>query len=378
MQKFDLATYLDDLKYLVNIDSGSYDAEGVARIAEFFKQKFSKLGWKVKPRYFDSKVGPCVEIVNSDKETYDVLFMGHMDTVFKKGTAKERPFTVKDGQAFGPGVNDMKAGLLQIYYALSALQTENVLKDASICIALNCDEEISSKYSRKWLETLSGKSNCVLVLEAARKDGNLVNKRKGVARYTIDFKGVEAHSGVDHQNGKSAIEEAAHWILALQAQTNYHTGTTVNVGRISGGSAVNVVAGEAQAQFDIRFYDVKEAEAIEGLLKTLAANPKVAGVRATVSGGVTRPPMIPSEKTLALCSQIERIGAGLSIEVGWTATGGGSDGSFAASMGIPVIDGLGPVGGGSHGPDEYLMIDSIEPRVRLLAETVKLLVSEKV
>lgn len=375
---FTLSSYLEDLRYLVNIDSGSYEAEGVAQVAEFFNQKFSALGWKVKPHYFDPKVGPCVEIVNSDKDTYDVLFMGHMDTVFKKGTAQQRPFTIKGDKAFGPGVNDMKAGLLQIYYALRALQAENAFGDTAICIALNCDEEISSKYSRAWLETLSQKSKYVLVLEAARSDGNLVNKRKGVGRYSIDFTGIEAHSGVDHQNGKSAIEELAYWIIALKEKTNYATGTTVNVGKISGGSAVNVVAGQANAEIDIRFYDFKEAQAIDQLIKALAANPKVTGVKATVSGGVTRPPMLPSKKTLALCNQIENIGSKLGIEVGWTATGGGSDGSFAANMGIPTIDGLGPVGGGSHGPSEYLLIDSIEPRVQLLYEIIKHIANNEV
>jgi glutamate carboxypeptidase len=373
---FNLATYLEDLRYLVNIDSGSYDSEGVAQVAEFFNRKFSELGWKVKLHHFDSAVGPCVEIVNCDKDQYDVLFMGHMDTVFERGTAKERPFTIKDGKALGPGVNDMKAGLLQIYYALSALQGENTLVDASICIALNCDEEISSKYSRNWLETLSKKSSYVLVLEAARNDGNLVNKRKGVGRYTIDFAGVEAHSGVDHQSGKSAIEELAHWILALHEKTNYTTGTTVNIGKISGGSAVNVVAGQAKAEVDIRFYDIKEAEMIDQLIHLLAANPKIPGVHSVVSGGVTRPPMIPSQKTLTLCNAVEQIGSRLGIKVGWTATGGGSDGSFAAIMGVPTLDGLGPIGGGSHGPQEYLLIDSIEPRFCLLCEIVKYIVNK--
>jgi glutamate carboxypeptidase len=374
---FDLATYLEDLQYLVNIDSGSYDTEGVAQVAEFFSQRFSALGWKVKLHQFDSSVGPCVEIVNGDQNQYDVLLMGHMDTVFKKGTTQERPFMIKDGKALGPGVNDMKAGLLQIYYTLRALHAENALVDASICIALNCDEEISSKYSRNWLETLAKKSRYVLVLEAARQDGNLVNKRKGVGRYTIDFTGIEAHSGVDHQSGKSAIEELAHWILALHEKTNYATGTTVNVGKVSGGSAVNVVAGQAKAEVDVRFYDLKEAEMIDQLIHSLAANPKVSGIKAVVSGGVTRPPMIPSEKTLMLCNAVEIIGSQVGIKVGWTATGGGSDGSFAAIMGVPTLDGLGPIGGGSHGPQEYLLIDSIEPRFCLLCEIVKYIVNQK-
>lgn len=368
---FDLDAYLKDLEYLVNIDSGSRYVEGVAKVAEFFSQRYLKMGWKVQVHHFDSAVGPCLEIVNRESDSYDVLLMGHMDTVFPVGTAAERPFTIKDEKAFGPGVNDMKAGLLNIYYVLSTLQSTGKLNNASICVALNCDEEISSKYSRPWLEELSQKSKLALVFEAARTDGNLVNRRKGVGRYKVIISGVAAHSGVNHEDGHSAIQELAHWILNLHGKTNYETGTTVNVGVISGGTAVNVVADKAEAEIDIRFFDLNEAEAIEVLMNNLVQHPKTLGVKTELAGGVTRPPMNPSNKTLDICKTIEQVGLDLGIPIGWTTTGGGSDGCFSANLGIPTIDGLGPVGGGSHGVHEYLEINTIEQRYSLACKLIE-------
>lgn len=363
---FDLDGYLKDLEYLVNIDSGSYLPAGTAKMAEFFGSKFAEMGWEVKTHSFNDSIGPCLEIVNSDKDEYDVLLMGHTDTVFDPGTVKERPFTIAGERAFGPGVNDMKSGLLSILYVLRTLHHEGKLTDSSICVALNSDEEISSKYSRPWLEELSRKSRRALVFEPARADGNLVNRRKGVGRYQVEIYGVAAHSGVDHEKGCSAVQELAHWILALHGKTNYQTGTTVNVGIVSGGSAVNVVAEHAKAEIDMRICDLAEAVAVEKLMEELVACPKTGGVQIKVNGSVTRPPMNPSEETLHLCRIVEDIGAGLGIKVGWTFTGGGSDGCFSAHLGVPTIDGLGPIGGGSHGIDEYVLVDSIEPRFRLV------------
>lgn len=369
--QFDLASYLKDLEYLVNIDSGSHYPKGLAQVASFFCEKFSRLGWQVNVHSFGLSTGPCLEIVNKESQHYDVLIMGHMDTVFQIGTASERPFTIKEDKAFGPGVIDMKAGLLSIYYVLQSFYKEGNLNQASICIALNSDEEISSKFSRPWLEELSKKSNYALVFEPARADGNLVKKRKGIGRYTIEFKGLAAHAGVDPEKGCSAIQELAHWVLALHGKTNYQTGTTVNVGVVSGGSNVNVVADQAKAEVDVRICDLLEAETIESLMDDMASCPKTSGVTAKVSGGVTRPPMNPTEKTLQLCETVEKIGMELGIPIGWTFTGGGSDGCFSASLGVPTIDGLGPIGGGAHGVGEYLEIKSIEPRFHLMRQLIQ-------
>lgn len=367
---FNLNEYLQDLEQLVNIDSGSRDAVGIGQVAEFFKERFVALGWQVKVHEFDPIAGPCLEISNTAADKYDILFMGHMDTVFKKGTVAQRPFSVDGNIGRGPGIVDCKAGLLLAYYALRELSVAGQLNTTAICLAFNCDEEISSVYSRPWLEELSKKSEYVLVVEPARANGNLVNKRKGIGRYHFEFQGVAAHAGTDHEKGRSAITELANWIVQLDKKTNYQTGTTVNVGFISGGTVANVVADKTVADMDVRYYDVEAVEEIEKLMNEMQQSPFVPGVQVNISGGITRPSMVPTEKTMQLCAAIDQIGAKHQIEFGWAATGGGSDGSFAAALGIPTIDGLGPVGGGTHSDKEYLDISSVEPRFKLLRDLV--------
>lgn len=377
MIKIDIEQYLKDLEELVNIDSGSNNPEGVAKVAEILSSKFEKMGWNVKKHDFNTSVGPCLEINNKgSEEAFDVLLIGHMDTVFPKGTVAQRPFTIRENRAYGPGVNDMKAGCLLMFYVLNSLQKEGALH-GSICVALNSDEEISSVYSRPWLEKLSKKSKYVLILEPARANGALVKERKGVGRFTIDITGVAAHAGVDHEKGRSAINELAYWIIELHNLTNYDLGTTLNVGMVSGGTATNVVAEKAQARVDLRFKDVKEAERVQKVIEQLINNPKTPGVSTVVAGGVVRPPMNPTEKTEELCKIVERVAQELGIEIKWASTGGGSDGNFSAALGIPTIDGLGPVGGGSHSAGEYIEINSIEERFNLLRGIIIKLVSNK-
>lgn len=371
METLDLAVYLKELEYLVNIDSVSTAAEGTAKIAAFMREKYEGLGWQVKAHQFNDAIGPCLEISNQSAARYDVLLLAHMDTVFPLGTAKERPFSIEGDRAYGPGVVDCKAGMLSGFYALSALEKAGKLVGKSVCVFLNGDHEgISSKYSKYHSEELAKQSACVLVLEAARANGNLVHKRKGIGRYYIEINGVAAHAGVDHQKGRNAIEEIAHWVLALQNRTDYAKETTLNIGKIAGGSSISAVPDKASAELDIRFYAQAEAAAIEQLMQKLREEPRVLGTSAKVTGGITRPSMVPTAKTEALRCAIDAIGKSLQVDFGWTASGGGSDGSFAAAVGTPTIDGLGPVGGGAHSPSEYLEVDTVVPRYQLLREVI--------
>lgn len=376
MYDFDATTYLQDLEQLVNIDSGSENQPGIARVAEILSKKYTDMGWTVHKHQFDPAAGPCLEISNKPgASSYDVLLIGHMDTVFPAGTAIERPFSVKGTRAFGPGISDMKSGVLLSYYVLRAMHQAGAFEKASICVALNCDEEIESIYSRPWLEELAKRSRYALIMEPARPSGALVYKRKGIGQYAVEITGVAAHAGVDPEKGCSAVQEMAHLILALHALTDYSAGTNVNVGIINGGTAPNVVAASAKATVDLRFEDMAEARKVDSAIQSLAANPKTPGVTIKVSGGVTSPPMNPSAQTLELCQAIEQIGDKLGIAINWTATGGGSDGNFTAALGVPTIDGLGPVGGGYHGVDEYLEIQSLKPRFNLLREIIGYLTS---
>lgn len=365
---FDMSQYVLELEKLVNIDSGTRNVSGVNRIADYFNKKYREIGWNVERHNFDDSVGECLEITNSNDLTYDVLLLGHMDTVFPEGTAKERPFRIEGNYAYGPGVLDMKSGLLSLYYAVKGL--EEKLRNASICVALNSDEEIGSRYSRAWIESLALKSKCVFVMEAARPNGELVLERKGAGSYRIDFKGRAAHAGIEPEKGRNAIVELGYWIEQLDSLTDYETGTTINIGVVTGGTATNVVADQAHARVGYRITDLREIEKIEEKIHYLINNPKVEGIQVDVSGGLGRPPMKPSIQTLKLCEVVEKIGKVIGIDIQWTSTGGGSDANLTAALGVPSIDGLGPVGSGGHSISEYIDLDSVEPRMRLVRELI--------
>lgn len=378
MKSIDVRSYLVDLETLVNIDSVSTDPAGTTQVGNFLAEKFKGLGWQIKSEVYDDTIGPCLKITNSESDKYDILLLAHMDTVFPIGTAKERPYSEKDGRAYGPGVIDCKAGLLSIFYVLESMQQEGKLENASICVFYNSDHEgISSKFSHSHSVELAEKSRYVLVLEGARANGNLVHQRKGIARYKLSIDGVGAHAGVDFTSGRSAINELGSWIMTLEQATDLTKETTVNVGKASGGTSVSAVADHASAEIDVRYYQLEELKRIEQIMSDMIKAPHVEGTTAKVEGGVSRPPMLPNDETRALMKQIENIGQELNIPFGWTASGGGSDGSFAAAAGIPTIDGFGPVGGGAHSVREYMEIDTIEPRMCLLEKTIEYIIAAK-
>lgn len=368
MQLFDEQQFLKDLENLVNISGTAY-VSGVERVATFFKNEFEKLGWNVRAHNFDPSVGPCLEISNTTSSNYDVMLLGHMDTVFPEGTASERPFKIEDGKAFGPGVVDMKSGCLFALYAAKVFQKCD--KVPSICVAFNSHEEVGSKFARKWIEDTAAKSKNVIVLEPARANGNLVNQRKGIGRYTVDILGKAAHAGVEPEKGISATQELAHWILEIHKLSDPKKGTNLNAGCVTGGTAANVVPEKAQVVFDMRVKSAEEATKVAEKFEYLQRNPFSDGIKIEVTGGMTRPPMNPSLLTLELCQKVEEIAATLDISFQWQSTGGGSDGNFTAAMGIPTIDGMGPVGGRTHSVDEYMDVKSLNDRFTLLIQLLK-------
>lgn len=371
LKNFKIEEFLSELERLVNIDSGSRMPQGTKKIADYFINKFTELGWQVKYQSNGEAVGPCVQFMNKDADHYDVLLLGHMDTVFPAGTVNERPFKICGDKAYGPGVVDMKASLLFAYYALKDLQEAGKLKDAAVCVSFNSDEEISSVYSRPIIEKLAKRSKYALVMEPARKDGEMVNQRRGVARYTLDATGVAAHAGVNPQDGSSAINELAYWILELHKQNNYEMGTSVNVGVIAGGATPNTIADKAKAEVDVRFTDSKEIDKLELFMKDLQKKPVTpGGAQIKVTGGVRRPPMNPTPATLSLCDDITKIAQKIGVEFRWIATGGGSDASFTAMHGVPTVDGVGPVGAHAHTENEYLEINTLLPRLKLTTATI--------
>ena len=374
---FDLENYFKDLEEIVNIESPSRNAAATIQVADFLAKKFNEIGWIVEYVEVGTTVGPCLKVYNRKAEIYDVLLMGHMDTVFPLGTVEERPFSMKDNKIYGPGVVDMKAGLMYMFYVAKHLTGTEILKEASICLLFNSDEEISSIHSRNFIEETAAKAACAIIVEPARANGALVNERKGIAKYVLDFKGISAHAGVAPEKGASAINELFYWGVELNKLNNPAMGTTLNIGVVKGGTEPNVVAEEAQCKIDVRITDVKEAERIESRMRELQAQPQDARVSVTISGGVVRPPLNTTKESLALCEKVTEVGKGLGIDVKWVATGGGSDGNFTSALGIPTIDGMGPIGGNTHASSEYGEVSSILPRFTLLLETVKSIIQKQ-
>ncbi|MGL5007159.1 MAG: M20 family metallopeptidase [Plesiomonas sp.] len=361
-----LEAYLAELKPLINVDCGTSTVEGVAVIADIMAQKYRDLGWKTEVVNLGTQAGPGVVAMNKpDADQFDVVLIGHMDTVFPVGTAAERPMSTDAQRVYGPGVSDMKSGLLNIVWALRHLDQE-ALNRLSICVIMNPDEEIGSIHSHEWIASLAKKGKCVLVAEAARADGSLVKARKGMARYKMTFSGKAAHAGNEPENGRSSISEMAHWIIAMNDLTNFESGTTLNVGIVKGGNGANIVPDHAELLVDIRFWDNAEYADVHNELMMLQNSPFIEGVNIVIEREAHKPAMTPSTQTEQLMRLVERCGVEENIAISWKAVGGGSDANLTASLGIPSLDGFGPIGAGFHSPDEYLELDSILPRIRLL------------
>ncbi len=367
--------FISDLETVVNIDSGSHYPEGLDQVAGFFRKRFDQIGWPTTLHAFDDGKVPCLEVSNrpldGEDAAVDLLFIGHMDTVFKKGTVASRPFSKDDKRAYGPGVSDMKGGLVTMLHVAEVMQQTDGADNITIAMAFNSDEEIGSRVSRPWYEGLAKRSRCVFVFEPWRASGERLLHRKGGGVFHVTCHGRAAHAGVAPEDGANAVIELAHQILAIKDLARDDIGTTVNVTVVSGGTAANVIPDLANASVDVRIAEPDEAKRIEDGFQALSRNIQTPDVRVEIAGGINRPPMVPSEKTLQLWEQIKVIGEGIGIDMQLTSTGGCSDGNFTACLGIPTIDAMGIRGGGAHGLDEYIELDSIVPNVHLVCEIVK-------
>jgi glutamate carboxypeptidase len=354
--------YLRLLENMVNIDSGTGDREGLAQVADLVRRRAEILGWsfRVLPgdngteHYYISRGGGA-----------RILMMAHLDTVFPKGAATARPFRIEDDLARGPGVSDCKSGVVTILGALERLaQSEDT--GYEIACLFNTDEEIGSPGSRRIIETLAADSRAVVVVEPAEGE-TLTIARKGIGRFEMEVFGKAAHSGSNYTDGHNAILELAHKVIAIHGLTDLDAGITLNAGVIKGGSKANVVPDYAVAQIDLRIKTPGQVDGIIGRLRQITARNHVDGVTAKLSGGITRPPMERTEANLRLYERFRQAGAAIGLMIASCESGGGSDANFAAALGVPVIDGVGPVGGGHHSEEEYLVIPSLYRRIDLLA-----------
>ena len=365
--------YVGALREMVDIDSGSFSPDGVNRMADICESRFEGLGWQVERiRPEPTEHGQLGDLVIGRSPGNDgphVLIIGHTDTVFDDGTAAERPFSIEGESARGPGVSDMKSGLLLGFFALEALK-ELGLPIGSVTYFCNPDEEIGSPFSGPRIKELAGSSDVALVLESGRVDGSVVSQRKGVIDFTINIEGVAAHAGVEPELGRSALVEAAHLTLALTELNGRWPGVTVNVGTLSAGTRSNVVAERAHLVVDVRSPEGDTLDAAYAEIERICASPVTPGVLIEAAGRRWHRPMEKSEASQRLVDMARQIAS----EIGWdlvdSATGGASDACTTSAAGVPTLDGLGPVGGGDHGPLERIDLTSAVPRATLLAGIV--------
>jgi len=361
-----LPSYLRDLEALVNIDSGTFDKAGVDQVAALLRHHYSELGAEIGIHPHETQGDAFVATLRGSGEGR-VLLLGHMDTVYPLGTAATRPFRLVGRKALGPGTADMKAGDLSIVYALRALRAQSFDRFAEVIVVHNGDEEIGSPSSREIIRRCAEKVDAVLVLEAARESGDIVSARKGIAGCQVRVFGRSAHAGVNHHRGRSALLELAHLVTALESLNGTVRGATLNVGRVEAGQRPNVVPDYGFAHFEVRAPDSESLREMLKQVEVAAARRVVPDTRVDLSITVEHQPMYKTMDSQRLVILAKRLADTLGFNIRDVATGGASDGNTAASAGRPVLDGLGPIGGAAHSPDEYIAVDSVVPRTSLLA-----------
>lgn len=358
------------LREFVEIESPSRDKALVDAFATRVATEFENLGGTV-------ELVPQLEVGSVLRVTFapsprkkPVLLLGHLDTVYEQATLQRMPCRASAGKMYGPGVFDMKGGIVMMLLAIATLKDEYGKLPRPISVLLNPDEEIGSPASRKITERLAKKCAAVLVLEpSAGPKGACKTARKGVGDYRLRVTGISAHAGLDFQKGANAITELAHQLTKIADLTNLKRGTTLNPGIIRGGTRTNVVPDLAEAEFDIRVATRKEGERIDRLIRAL--KPLDKRCKLEITGGVNRNPFERTSEVAALYAKARTIAAELGFTLEERAVGGGSDGNFTAGIGVPTLDGLGAVGDGAHALHEHVVLAEIPRRAALLARLIE-------
>lgn len=356
---------VSDLETLVNMETPSLDKDLLDRCAKYLVAYFEdNLKCQVNVIENTGSGDNLMIRVNQESVEKPILILAHYDTVFPEGTINRVPFSMGSDRemARGPGVFDMKGGLVQGLWALKALEKYGKPK-RPITMLITSDEEIGSHSSRKLIEGKARDSVAVLVLEPSL-NGKLKTERKGAGGIDIKITGKASHAGLDPSRGASAIEEAARIIQFLQTLNDPSSGTTINVGRVIGGTRRNVIPGEAVLEVDFRISTEEEGKRI--MKEVRAMKPKDYRVRIEITGGINRPPMRKSGETGKLFALAKKIGREFDRNIEESSVGGGSDGNFCAALGVPVLDGLGAVGDGAHSDSEVIDLNEMPVRAAIL------------
>jgi len=354
------------LEILVNLDTCSRETVALDRASRWIEDQLRALDFDVERAVSDS-LGPTLIGRKSGRGKHRILLLGHYDTVFEPGEPARRPFKIKGGRGYGPGVADMKGGVITLWEAVRCLKDVGWDNAKSITVIHNGDEEITSLASRQWIEAAARVSDICLVFEPGRPDGSIVVGRKGVGRFILTVRGRTAHAGVSPQDGASAVVSLAHKILALDSLNDLSRGVTVNTVVLRGGTRSNIIPDEAVAEIDVRIPTMAMADVVLSALEGIASEEHVQGTRAALSGGIHRPPFEPAPKGPALVALAREAASALGVCFNTTTTGGGSDGNFVSALGVPVLDGMGAIGAGYHTPEEFIELSTLPERAALAA-----------
>jgi glutamate carboxypeptidase len=359
---------LSRLRELVEVESPSEDKLAVDRANALVAGWAEAVGAKVR-RHRQKQFGDVLELRFGPTRGSRVLLLGHLDTVWPLGTLAKMPWresNSNDGPILsGPGVLDMKAGVVMALEAIAAVQQTGAMRPVTLLLV--SEEEIGSPISRPITEAIAKTCSAVFVLEPAQ---GLAYKtaRKGVGHFELRVQGVAAHSGVDFEKGHSAILEMTRLLQTVSSFTDLNKGLTVNPGVIHGGTRSNVVAAECHAEVDVRIVKASDAARVERLFRSLKVTDK--SCKLTVTGGINRPPMERKPGIVALFRQAQKFAAELGFALDEASTGGGSDGNFTAALGVPTLDGMGAIGSGAHAAHEHILAKHLVERTALLAAMI--------
>ncbi len=371
-----MGPYLEDLETIVNIDSGTFTKPGIDGVGAYLQERFTDFGFST---YFDRQEQYGDHLVathtGSNPNGPRLLLIGHIDTVFSEGEAVRRPFNItrKNGKeiATGPGVLDMKSGVLIGMYSLHLLIAAEAPTYQSATFICNSDEEVGSPSSRPLVQELARQCDAVLVFEPGRAEGTVVSSRRGCGQYRVEVRGLSAHAGVEPQRGRNAILELSYQVQKMQALNGIVPGTTLSVGIIHGGERTNVVPDYAYFDMDVRASDQNGTRALEAAMRQVTAQNKLQGTSITLSGSMLCQPFERNKTNERIVQLIKEAGSELDLKIQDVGSGGASDANTTSGMGIPTLDGLGAGGGLAHNPGEYIELDYLPTRIALVMGLVR-------
>ncbi len=370
---------LQRLAVLVNIDSGTGQREGVERIMQHVSRWLEAAGCAVAlhdgGRYGYNLVARCRGQRTDGRPRF--LLVGHVDTVYPAGAAQRHPFRIEGERAYGPGVIDMKSGVVMAIYALRVLLESGFRGFGEICLVFNNDEEMGSPGSAPLLTRLAQQADIGLVLEPTRSPEIITDARKGADRYVLEVNGLAAHSGAEPHKGRSAVVELAHKILAIHELHALFPGVTFNVTRLSSSEPLNVIPDQARCSISVRAHSQESLDAAAQALESIAASASVPGTSAQLIRTRGRVPYRATPRVSHLVEVARHEASALGLNLYAEAKGGVSDANLLMQAGVPTLDSLGPVGGSMHVLErEFLLISSLALRGALLAGLLRQLCEE--